>query len=85
VARATTKELAGLAARHSGLIEMPYHLFLIGVLLAVITTSETMILLGQLDRKRACLTTLPRWRVLFSVAVILGGILGILSIGGYHA
>ena len=57
--------------------------FLIGVVLALVLTSETIILVAQYDRRQAGLPTVARWRVLFGVAVILAALAGVLRIGGY--
>jgi len=57
--------------------------WMIGVLLAVVIVSESSILINEWDRKRAGLRTMPRWRVLFGIAVIIAAIAGVLHIGGY--
>jgi hypothetical protein len=55
----------------------------IGVLLTVVIVSETSILINEWDRKRSGVPTVPRWRVLFGIAVIVAAIAGVLRIGGY--
>jgi len=51
--------------------------FLIGVVLALVLTSETVTLVTQCDKRQAGLPTVARWRVQFGVAVILAGAAGL--------
>jgi len=58
--------------------------FLIGVVLALVLTSETVTLVTQCDKGQAGLPTVARWRVQFGVAVILAALAGLLVRGSAH-
>jgi hypothetical protein len=56
---------------------------LIGVLQSVVIASESSILINEWDGKRSGLPTVPRWRVLFGIAVIVAAMAGVFHTVGY--